>query len=680
MNKHMHSSDGRQKAWCLPSPANTGFSFVSHLLSLKPLTIRWKLLLLVLCGASLILSVVIGYTYHAARTMLEEELEAKAWILARYTAARIEAVTSTVEQNVSALTDALELHPTTDTDDVRNLLQRAVANNQYVYGAAIGFDEAQCDPEFPSRAPYACKEAGKITFSELTDSGYNYEIYDWYMLPKELGKPVWSEPYYDKGGADIIMVTYSAPFHSDSGKGPFAGVVTSDISLEWLSDLLGSLPLGKSGYAFLLSRNGAFIAHPDKNLILSENMFSLAESHDDPEFRNLARKITHGGSGFFSYQSPETGLDCWMVYVPVASTQWTLAALFPKKELMSQVHELNRVEIQIGIAGFLLLLLVVLLIANSIARPIQALDKAAMTLAKGDLEASLPIRKGNDEIAHLTNSFATMRDELKQYMEELKNTIAAKERIESELRIAHDIQMGLVPRTFPPFPNRTGLELHALIDPAREVGGDFYDFFMTREDEICVAIGDVSGKGVPAALFMAVTRSFLRSFAREETDPSQVLFRLNNELSKDNDACMFVTLFCAFIDLRTGECRFANGGHNLPMIVHKNGFVETIPQIPGAALGAFEEAEFSQGLVALQPDDTLFLYTDGVTEAQNPKDELYGEERTEQRLAELCDVSCEDLLQSLREALALFAEEAEQFDDITMLALRATGFEPPQNH
>jgi phosphoserine phosphatase RsbU/P len=637
---------------------------------LHKLSIRWKLSLFVLLGSGLILAAVIGYNYSYAHEMLRKSLEEKAWQLAHATANRIETEAYAVMKVVEGMGLALSIAPPQSQEQVRHLLAGSVNSSDEIIGACLAFNRNSQWPEKTGcLTPYAWRTEKGIQYTDISENGVVHDILDWYFLPAELKRPVWSEPYFDEGGADMLMVTYSAPVY-EKETDAFMGVITSDVSLEGLSGVLDSLPLGQSGYAFLVSKNGTFIAHPDKNLILRENIFSLAETNNDPDLRNLGIRMKRGGSGFIPFTSLITGEACWMVYVPVPSTGWTLAALFPQDELLEQINALSRNQFSIGAACFLILFLVVLLIAGSIARPIQQLDRAANTLAAGNLEAALPVIPGRDEVARLGRSFSKMRDDLIVYMNQLTETVAAKERIESELRVAHDIQMSLVPRTFPPFPDRDDIDLFALMEPAREVGGDFYDFFMPDDAHICLVMGDVSGKGVPAALFMAVTRSFLRSLASAEDSPALTLQRLNDEIAADNDACMFVTLFYCSIHLPTGGCRYANGGHNPPFLIREGEAPAELPRVQGTAIGALEGIEFEEGTFSFNPGDQLFLYTDGVTEAQNTADELFGEDRTAGALAELRDGTSRDMLGEIRARIAAFAGDAEQFDDITMLLFR----------
>jgi sigma-B regulation protein RsbU (phosphoserine phosphatase) len=261
-------------------------------------------------------------------------------------------------------------------------------------------------------------------------------------------------------------------------------------------------------------------------------------------------------------------------------------------------------------------------------------------------------------------------------MEVLQETAVAKERIESELRIAHTIQMDLVPRTFPAFPDRREFRLFALLDPAREVGGDFYDFFFFDEEQqtLCLVIGDVSDKGMGAALFMAVTRTLLRSMARENQEPAVLLSRLNDELSRDNESCMFVTLFCAAVHLPSGRCRYASGGHCPPVVIRPDGELSRLTEAKGPVVGGMEGMLFTGGNYQFMPGEELFLYTDGVTEAANREKVLFGEERLNRELVLLKACSSEELIHNLRNRLQEFAEGAEQSDDITMLAFRYNGY------
>jgi len=324
---------------------------------------------------------------------------------------------------------------------------------------------------------------------------------------------------------------------------------------------------------------------------------------------------------------------------------------------------------------------------NKISKPLTVLTEhvrkiTSEDLSRNNIQESLikPIaEKSSDEIGDLARSFMQMEKELSEYIAKLTETTAAKERIESELQIAHDIQMGILPMKFPPFPERTEFEIYASIIPAKEVGGDFYDFFFIEDEQLsfdsnnklCFVIGDVSGKGVPASLFMALTKTLLKAKASSDISPSQILTTVNRELCIGNESCMFVTIFCGILDTDTGEITYSNGGHNPPYIVSKSRGVILLNGETGTALGVFDEAVYTTNNTKLNRGEGLYLYTDGVTEAMDIHNNLYSEQRLERFLADR-DASCETelLVQESREDVIKFTSGAAQSDDITIMAIK----------
>lgn len=631
-------------------------------------SIAARMVVMVLLGSGCILGAIIGYSYVAVRGMLMTELKTKARYMALATVNHIETIERSVEKVVQGMAVDLEMGAPS-TNEMYRLLRRTLEQNPDIYGAAIAMNS---NDGRNFRAPYVFRQGARLIEKDLGAGNYRYDIWDWFHLPLELKKPVWCEPYFDEGGGNILMVTYCVPVFKSN---EFWGVVTSDVSLEWLNDLLASLSAGKGGYAWLISANGTFITHPARELIMNDSVFSISDINPDPIIREsgrkMGRRMIRGESDFVPFTSVVNGKKGWLFFAPIRATDWSLAVMFSREELMQQVFNLNWVIFILGISGIALLLGMALIIARSITNPLHRLAVATHTLSQGKLDSPLPEVKGEDEVAQLAGAFARMRGDLKNYILKLQKTTAVKERIESELRIAHAIQMDLVPKTFPPFPHRKDLDLFGILDPAREVGGDFYDFSMPDERHIFLFVGDVSGKGMPAALFMAVTRTLLKSICREERSPAVILRRLNGELAEGNDSNMFVTLFCALLDLASGECRFSNGGHNPPFVLKKNGDVERLPLTNGCVVGVMPGMDFGEDAVTIIfPGETLFIYTDGVTEAMNPVEELFGEERLIAELRRTHGGSSAQIAQSMREALCSYAAGAEQSDDVTMLVLR----------
>jgi phosphoserine phosphatase RsbU/P len=333
----------------------------------------------------------------------------------------------------------------------------------------------------------------------------------------------------------------------------------------------------------------------------------------------------------------------------------------------------DQTRLAVAVSGLVLLLGSVIAIfgARTISRPIADLTEMTHRIAGGDFTQRIDIPAKN-EIGTLAASFNEMTRRLNESIEHLKETTAAKERIESELQIAHEIQMSMVPKTFPPFPDRSEFDIFATLVPAKEVGGDLYDFFFLDDDHLCFAVGDVSGKGVPASLFMAVTKTLFRATAGNGGTPGEILARLNTEICRDNESCMFVTFFCGILNIRTGQVDYSNGGHNLPYYLHHDS-VSPLKNTGGRALGLVEQSPYASGRVVLKPGEALLLYTDGVTEAMDASDTLYSDQRLAEFLATNRGSAPRQIIGDLVSDVRHFAGAAPQSDDITALALRYFG-------
>jgi sigma-B regulation protein RsbU (phosphoserine phosphatase) len=263
-----------------------------------------------------------------------------------------------------------------------------------------------------------------------------------------------------------------------------------------------------------------------------------------------------------------------------------------------------------------------------------------------------------------------MQFELKEYIRNLEITTAAKERFESELNIAHDIQQGMIPKVFPPFPGRDDIDIYAILEPARQVGGDLYDFFFLDDENLCFAIGDVSDKGVPASLMMAMTITLFRAKANIDTEISEIVGSINREISRENENFLFVTFFMGILNVRTGGIKFCNAGHNYPLMLRKDGKLEPLAETHGMPLGIKEKQVYKSGNIVIGKNDTLVLFTDGITEAMSIKGELYGDERFEEFIKGKCrGLNTGQITKAIMEDVEGFTRNPERSDDITLLVL-----------
>ncbi len=299
------------------------------------------------------------------------------------------------------------------------------------------------------------------------------------------------------------------------------------------------------------------------------------------------------------------------------------------------------------------------------------LARTASAVCEEDLEAFTIDKEDVTRLFHTNSALAFQIVHLciKRLIENLRTETEAKERIQSELRIARDIQAGMLPRVFPPFPGRREFDIFAVMEPAKEVGGDFYDFFLIDERRLGVVIGDVSGKGVPAALFMAICKTLLKTEALRGLPPSEVLARVNRTLIPDNDSLMFVTVFLLVLDLETGELQWADGGHPPALVSAGPGRFDFLPGPTGTVLGAVETCAFETRTHGLAPGDTVFLYTDGLTEAMDAEQRLFSDGRLKAGLDGAGTRDPESLIRHVRAEVQAFVRETPPSDDITMVAL-----------
>ncbi len=647
------------------------FMFLAWMMPPKR-SLAFKIASLTLLGTAGIFFGVLYYNYAVSRETVLKTVEDNTHYLTLSTVHKIESTLLGIEKVPRFLAASLENQVYSRTILLKSI-ENILVTNPEVNGAMVAFEPFLFDPNIRYYGPYIYRE--NSTFKHLTEEiAFNYCLWDWYLIPKELNRPVWSEPYCDIGISNIVMTTFSVPFYRiNHDEKLFSGVVTADLSLQWLKDIVSQITIYESGYAFLISQSGVFVSHPNKNLIMNESIFSIAEATGDAALRIIGRDMIHGKNGFVPLNRHLTGKISRMYYSPLSSTGWSLGIVVPENELFGGLHALTLKLVLIGLFGFTLLFLMIVVITGKMTRPISTLASKTIEIAKGNLDIELPVSNSNDEIEDLTSSFENMRAALKEYISDLKETTAIKERIESELRIAHTIQMSFLPKRFPPFPEKPEFDIYATLIPAKEVGGDLYDFFLLDDSHLFFSIGDVSGKGVPAALFMAVSKTLMKGIASEKIPPADILGRTNRELCIDNDSMMFCTVFCGILNISTGELVYAGAGHNPPVTVTSDGRTAWLDVSPEIMLGVMEDAGYHTQQTILKSGDSLILYTDGVTEAMNHENKLYSNERLLQTLERQQSGCAQEIVENILLSVHEFVGAVAQSDDITVLALTYKG-------
>ena len=513
----------------------------------------------------------------------------------------------------------------------------------------------------------------------------------WYKLAEKEGKLTFTDVYADSF-TDKQRIACTVPYKI---QGNFAGVVVLSTYLENISQLVLN---AQADTCFVVDHNGRILFYKDDGGMFKEYMNMELNNMSNDSLLGASNNMAGGQLGVCSVSID--GKEYYLAYAPIKQTGWSFAAALNAEDVLAMeakarndvlaiaqdnVNSMDRHMTKVILMMVVVIALIVAVVSwqgrrmgDKFVHPILDLSNGVREIASGNLDKKLDIRTG-DEIEHLSICFNAMTDELQSYMKNLTRITAEKERIATELNVATNIQESMLPNIFPPFPGRSDIDIRATMHAAKEVGGDFYDFYMLDENHVVVTIADVSGKGVPAALFMVISKTILKNFAMTmtgENDLGAVVACTNDQLCQNNDAMMFVTAFVGMLDVATGKFTYVNAGHNPPLVYHRReGRFSYMDVKRNFVLGGMEEMDYARQEITLEPGDKLFLYTDGVTEALSEEEELYGEARLEMCLNDM-DVENTDLstiLDTVQKSLKEHVREAEQSDDITMLALEYKG-------
>ena len=627
----------------------------------RSFSLRMSLYILLVAGSVFILA--FWSYFQQARQTVSEEAVAQAQVKLDNTILQIDKVLNSVEvalENLSwIVADKLD-----QPDYMYELTEQVLRSNSHVVGSAIAFEPAYYAEKGVLFSPYSYRTKDGIQRMQLGTEDYEYHYMDWYQIPKLLGKPYWSEPYYDNGGSNLVMTTYSLPLYDVEGK--LYAVFTADISLEWFAEKVNEVKLYPNSFNYMLGRGGTFLVSDRPEAILNESYFARPLLEGDKGMLEAGHRMVNGESGMSQFTRDDT--EYFLFFAPVTTTGWSVCVAALYSDIFAEIDGLRNWVITILMLGVLLLAGFCYFTVRRLTEPLVRFAGSANEIAKGNFNAELPVIRSRDEMKILHDSFGSMQKSLVDYIDELEKTTASKERIESELRIARDIQMGMVPKMFPPFPERDDLDLYAKLIPAKEVGGDLYDFFI-EDDKLYFIVGDVSGKGVPASLVMAVTCRLFRTVAAHFQSPAEIVTALNDALAESNESNMFCTFFIGILDVKNGHLQYCNAGHNAPVIVDPSGevkFMEVEANLPLGLFGGFpyegQECDIVKGT-------TIFLYTDGVTEAENIDKALYSDERLLDLMREQGGKVPQAIVDAALDDINKHVNGAEQSDDVTIMCV-----------
>ena len=635
--------------------------------------LAFKQSMMILAAITIVFGLILGIMNYKAQAMLNQITTENGEEISRANVNYIDKLFNSSKVIGDDLADSISVHAMNKAE-VDDFLLQSLFNARRTIPQIIAMVvayEPGMGPETPE-GEYMRLARFEKGESKLID-GANYQDKEWYSSIKKKMTSQWQNPFIGDFITEPIAI-YTVPIFrtNETGEKVFAGVLAVDMSIDFLKDEVSSIPVSNSGYAMITTANNIAVAYPKRIAHGKRNQDIVVKERRGLKDLDFDRRVRDTCGLFIG--TVAGGEESAIYYTRIHSNDWTFMVVWPIQKYREDQRTMRSLFLLMALGGYGVIFLIILLISFRVAKPLKDLTIAARKLGHGNFDVAIPKITGHDEVAEFAWAFSHMLTEIKENIEKQKDM----KRIERELDLARNIQLSMLPgeeREENSDDDRH--ELAPFLLPAKEVGGDFYDFFKIDNDHLCVVIGDVSGKGVAAALFMMVARIILRTMTKNLKSISEAFNKTNYALAKRNRLNMFVTVWAGIIDLRTGHIDFASAGHNPPVLRHKDGTAEFIPSKSSVVMAAMEDTIYKQQSYDLQPGDTLFLYTDGVTEATNSNNVLFGDNRLLEIIRKGGEQSPADTCALVKKEIDNFVQDVPQFDDITMLAVKFNGIDEP---
>ncbi|WP_080694861.1 SpoIIE family protein phosphatase [Xylanibacter ruminicola] len=615
--------------------------------------------------AAVIFVAALGFLFYQSREAVRQEAIHRATTILDRTSLQVEGILNRVEVATNMTVWLVQRHPNV-ADSMFVYSEGTLRNNPDFYSCSIAFEPYYFKEYGRYFSAYSKYEGDSIRTLQGGSDNYQYFFMDWYLMPTLLGHPCWTDPYMDLDAPTNtyeMVTTYCQAIKNKQGA--VIGVINTSLSINWLSQTISAVKPYPNSYSIMIGRGGTYFVHPDSTKITRHTIFTQTMLEPDTALTALGHAMQRGEEGM--RRMVIDGKDSYVFYKPLGKTGCSMAIVCPESDIFGGFNRLRHTVMGIVFVGLLVMLCVFINVITRELKPLHRLAREAETIASGNFDAELPDFERTDEIGQLSHSFGYMQQSLVRYIDELKLTTAQKASIESELNVASNIQMSMLPSVFP---NREGLDMHASMTPAKEVGGDLYGYLL-KGDNLYFCVGDVSGKGVPASLFMAQVTRLFRTLANQQMAPADICTHMNEALSGDeNPTNMFVTMFVGMVNLQSGHLKFCNAGHNPPVIgggEHHGEFLQMLPNFP---IGVLPGLEFQGEEIDTIKGRALFLYTDGLNEAENRDHKQFGDDQLLSILRNTHFESAQQVVEILYNEVQRHRDGADPNDDLTMMCLR----------
>ena len=649
---------------------------------MKKLTLANRLSLRIMAVLIVMSAIIMTIVYVVTRDSMAREAESRYEGIILHSNEKIRGVLSDVY--VAAINNINDIErDISNPDKLQQHLERMVRQNMYMSSCRLIFEPDFYPQKGHNFEIYAWRDStDQVHGRQMNENHPDYLVHAWYQEAFDKAEGDWTPPYFDRAASQQLTTTYMTHIHDANGRK--VGMLGADVSLEWLRlrhkrvDAENHERFEKGfeeqSYSFIIDKDGTYLIHPDEDRVLKRKFMEVAKENGDEPCMEAARKMMNEESGMARIKNDK--VNSWMFYSFVKYAEWTVIIIVPEDIIYHNGNVLAQLLLLVFFIGLTLIYFLShgYLVKN--LRPLSRFVDAVHLVSQGDFNVTLPEVKSR-EVDALRTAFGEMQTSLTGYIGELEEATASRVAMEQELKIASDIQQRMLPKEYPPYPERTDIDIYGEVVTAKEVGGDLFDFFI-RDEKLFFSIGDVAGKGVPASLVMAVARSIFRSASMINTSPKLIVEQINRSVCQSNDSFMFVTLFMGVLDLATGKLQYANAGHEPPVLVGSHTrFLKVDNNIP---LGLRPEWQYSEQETVIMPGTTLFLYTDGFTEAETADLKSYGRDRMFKEAIRLAAMRLDSrtFVKDIRQTERQFVDFIPQKDDISLLAIKYKGNVDPK--
>jgi phosphoserine phosphatase RsbU/P len=610
----------------------------------------------------------IVYTFRENKKLLSENIQTKAIETENSVITVINSKVAEIEGLTNEIVSKLPYYGI--HNDIEKLIVPTFNNNQYLFSLQVYLEKNI----FPITYKYIklLKENDSIKIirkdirlpARCTNKSQKFDA----VL--QTRKPGWTEPYRCPEDSAVLSA-FICPLYliSDAGKKEYIGWVACELSLRFLNQMIKGLKIDYNGSVVMVSKGGVYISHPDESKLFNNNLFNINRKVIRSDTTKIREILNYKETGtFFIYPEQFNYKKSIVFYTPVKETGWMLFLVFKQAELFHSLNAILVKMVAISFAGVLFVLLLIILITKNIVKPITKVVTEIDSFSREEPEYLESVK---NEAEALNQSLERLKDRYNSITSLHKKFGQDNEKLNRDLIQASEIQKSFIKSQYPAFPERTDIDLHTVFQPAQIISGDLYDYYLLDRNNLLLAIGDVSGKGIPAALFMGVAHTLMRADFKL-TEPDLIVSKINTDLCSANRHQFFLTLFLGILNLETGLLKFCNAGHNSSFILRNNGKVEELSESHGLPLGIYSDRHYNKGSVRIHKNDVIILCTDGITDTSDPDGSRFGTGRLKSSISLAFNLSSAEINKHILDNLNEFRRTSPIVDDVSLLTIKIT--------